>query len=159
MSGIFSGGLSSVSATLNSLSAVTLEDYVKPLYQKIKKKPWDNKSATTSKLIAFSYGIVCIGGAYLAQLLGGILQASLIIFGVIGGPLLGVFTLGMATENATEWGVIPGLVLGIILSTWLGFSPKPPSDRQLEFSVEDCSEFGGFVNGTSSADDKDEGKR
>jgi sodium-coupled monocarboxylate transporter 8/12 len=146
-----------VSSTLNSLSAVTLEDYFKPLYAKIKKTEWKATSATTSKLIAFVYGLVCIGGAFLAQFLGGILQASLTIFGVVGGPLLGLFTLGMATEMATEWGVIPAVIFGISFSVWIGFSPKPPPDRQLEFSTEDCSEFGGFnktTNASSAVDDK-----
>lgn len=33
IAGIFSAGLSTVSAALNSLSAVILEDYVKPIYE------------------------------------------------------------------------------------------------------------------------------
>lgn len=137
---------------------MTVEDYLKPLYRKIKKTELEGTSATTSKIIAFVYGLVCIGGAFLAQFLGGILQASLVLFGVVGGPLLGVFTLGMTTESAVEWGAIPALIIGIAFSTWIGFSPKPPPDRQLEFSTEDCSEFGGF-NGTATTappvDDKE----
>lgn len=150
VAGIFSGALSSVSATLNSLSAVTLEDYVKPLYLYIKKKPWTASSSFLTKILVFVYGIVCIGGAFLAQFLGGILQAALILFGVVGGPLLGLFTLGMCTEVANQSGVIPSLLIGIGISTWLGFAPKPPSDRQLEFSTEDCSEFGGILNNTTN---------
>lgn len=150
VAGIFSGSLSSVSSTLNSLSAVTLEDYFKPLYRHFKKTQWKATSALPSKIIACVYGGVCIGGAFLAQYLGGVLQASLILFGVVGGPLLGMFTLGMTTEIATEWGVVPATVLGIGLSIWLGFSPKPPSDRQLEFSTEDCSAFGGLLNTTNT---------
>ena len=150
VAGIFSGAMSSVSATLNSLAAVTLEDYFKPLYLHVKKTPWKNTSAHLTKILVFVYGLICIGGAFLAQFLGGILQAALILFGVVGGPLLAVFTLGMCTEVANQWGVIPSLLIGIGLATWLGFSPKPPSDRQLEFSTEDCSEFGGVLNTTSS---------
>lgn len=149
VAGIFSGSLSSVSSTLNSLAAVTLEDYFKPLYRHIKKTEYVATSALPSKIIACTYGAVCIGGAFLAQFLGGILQASLILFGVVGGPLLGMFTLGMTTEIATEWGVIPGLLIGIGLSIWLGFSPKPPSDRQLEFSTANCTEFGGMLKDPS----------
>lgn len=150
VAGVFSGSLSSVSSTLNSLSAVTLEDYIKPLYKRVKKTPWKTTSAMTSKVIAFVYGLLCIGGAFLAQFLGGILQASLTLFGVVGGPLLGLFTLGMATEMANQWGVIPALVIGIAFSIWIGFSPKPPPDRQLVFSTDDCSEFGGLYNKTQS---------
>lgn len=55
-----------------------------------------------SKLIALFFGFLCVGVAFLAQLLGGILQAALTIFGVIGGPLLGLFSLGMFTVTANE---------------------------------------------------------
>lgn len=55
-----------------------------------------------TKLIALTYGFICIGVAFLAQFLGGVLQAALTIFGVVGGPLLGLFSLGMFTLTADE---------------------------------------------------------
>lgn len=48
------------------------------------------------------YGIICIGVAFGAQLLGGVLQASLTVFGVVGGPLFGLFTLGMFAPRANQ---------------------------------------------------------
>ena len=38
VAGIFSGALSTVSGGLNSLAAVTLEDFIKPYWSKISKK-------------------------------------------------------------------------------------------------------------------------
>lgn len=130
VSGIFSASLSSVSSCLNSLAAVTMEDYIKPLYLRINKRPLEmssTRSAIPSKIIAGLYGVVCIGTAFLAQHIGGILQVSLIIFGVVGGPLLALFTLGMGTQQANERGSVIGLFCGIIISMWIGFGqPKPP---------------------------------
>lgn len=130
VSGIFSASLSSVSSCLNSLAAVTLEDYFKPLYLVLMKKPLNmspSRSAIPSKIIAGAYGIVCIGTAFLAQRIGGILQVSLTVFGVVGGPLLGLFTLGMSLKRANEKGSVLGLFTGIIISMWIGFGkPKPP---------------------------------
>lgn len=76
------------------------------------------------KIIAGFYGLLCIGVAFLAQNLGGVLQASLTIFGVVGGPLLGLFTLGMFTQTANQIGAITGLFFGIVLSMWAGFGGK-----------------------------------
>ena len=73
--GIFSAGLSTISAALNSLAAVTLEDYLKPAYKKCCGKEISlTMSTTVAKLLAFLYGIISIALAFLAQLLGGVLQ-------------------------------------------------------------------------------------
>lgn len=55
-----------------------------------------------SKIMVLLYGLLCLGIAFAAQYLGGILQASLTIFGVVGGPLLGLFTLGMFFPFANQ---------------------------------------------------------
>ncbi|XP_049537908.1 putative sodium-dependent multivitamin transporter [Anopheles darlingi] len=145
VSGIFSASLSTVSAALNSLAAVTLEDYLKPLYMKIKKEPLpDLQSSFPSKVMAFIYGLICIAVAFLAQNMGGVLQASLTIFGVVGGPLFALFSMGMFTTRANQRGVITGLLVGLSFSLWIGFGQPRPPLKTLDFSTEDCSDFGGF---------------
>lgn len=129
VSGIFSASLSSVSSCLNSLAAVTLEDYLKPLHLFVLGRPFDiklSKSAIPSKIIAGVYGIICIGTAFLAQHIGGILQVSLTVFGAVGGPLLALFTLGMSSPHANELGAVVGTFAGLFISLWIGFAPKPP---------------------------------
>ncbi|KAI4465477.1 sodium-coupled monocarboxylate transporter [Holotrichia oblita] len=103
IAGLFSAALSTVSATINSLAAVTIEDYYKPLYKKIYKRDVaESKVSIYSKVIALCYGFVCVATAFVAQNLGGVLQAALTIFGIIGGPLLGLFSLGMFTTRANQ---------------------------------------------------------
>ncbi|KAL3283629.1 hypothetical protein HHI36_006768 [Cryptolaemus montrouzieri] len=139
VAGIFSASLSTVSAALNSLAAVTVEDYYKPLYKRFFNYPLTEKKALIqSKLIAFIYGGVCLVVAFLAQLLGGVLQAALTIFGTIGGPLLGIFTLGMFTTTANQKGTLLGLCSGAAVSLWMAFGqPKPPLPK-LPVSIEGC---------------------
>lgn len=131
VSGIFSASLSTVSSCLNSLAAVTLEDYLKPLYLWVTKKPLNlepSRSAFPTKIIAGVYGIICIGMAFVAQHIGGVLQLSLVVFGAVGGPLLGLFTLGMSLPCANEFGAVTGTFLGLVVSLWIGFGqPKPPT--------------------------------
>lgn len=156
VSGIFSAGLSSISSSLNSLAAITLEDYFKPLYSAIFQRPYNlnsKQSALISKLFVAFYGAIMIGFAFIVQNLQGVLQVSLTVFGVIGGPLLGLFTLGMTTKRANQYGAVLGLFIGISVSLWIGFgSPKPPLPL-LNFSTENCSRFvgnGTFFSNTSA---------
>ena len=128
IAGIFSAGLSTISAALNSLAAVTLEDYLKPVYKKCCNSEFSAATSTTlAKLLALVFGIISIALAFLAQLMGGVLQVSLTIFGVVGGPLLGLFTLGMITESATEVGSVTGATASLAFLFWIAFGQPRPS--------------------------------
>ncbi|KAK2576668.1 hypothetical protein KPH14_005329 [Odynerus spinipes] len=141
IAGIFSAGLSTISATVNSLSAVILEDYVKPLYRLSSKgnEMTPTRSIVASKVLAAVVGLICLAVAFLAHYLGGLLQAALTIFGVVGGPLLGIFTLGLFSETGNQKGAVTGLILGLAFSFWIGFGqPKPPIPK-LPISTMGCS--------------------
>ena len=135
--GIFSGSLSTVSSAINSLAAVTLEDYVRPCRPDLA----DSSINIIMKLLALAFGGVCIALAFLADLLGtGVLQASLTIFGVVGGPLLGLFTMGVLLRRVQQAGAISGFLCGLVLVSWIGFGgPKPPLSG-LEVSLSNCSD-------------------
>jgi sodium-coupled monocarboxylate transporter 8/12 len=53
VAGIFSGALSTVSGGLNSLAAVTLEDFILLLYPKTIS---DERATTITKYLALGYG-------------------------------------------------------------------------------------------------------
>lgn len=98
----------------------------------------DSSTTLPSKIMAGLYGLVCIALAFGAGSMGGVLQASLTIFGVVGGPLLAVFTLGMCTTKANQRGVIAGLLCGLCFAFWIGFGgPKPPTPS-LPLSADGC---------------------
>ncbi|XP_066533967.1 solute carrier family 5 member 6a [Hoplias malabaricus] len=88
---LFSGALSTISSAFNSLATVTMEDLIKPHYPGMTEA----RATLLSKGLALGYGLVCLAMAYIASLMGSVLQAALSIFGMVGGPLLGVFCLGM----------------------------------------------------------------
>ncbi|XP_024946748.1 putative sodium-dependent multivitamin transporter isoform X2 [Cephus cinctus] len=140
IAGIFSAGLSTVSATLNSLAVVVLEDYAKPLCKMRGSEISSNVSTLASKIIAIVVGLLCITMAFFAQYLGGVLQAALTIFAVVGGPVLGLFTLGMCTRYATQRGAVTGLLIGLAFSMWIGFGQPKPSPPRLPVSTAGCNE-------------------
>ncbi|NXG52889.1 SC5A5 protein, partial [Psilopogon haemacephalus] len=83
---------STASTSINAMAAVTLEDIVKPKLPMLAPR----RLALISKGLSLIYGTSCITVAALASLLGGgVLQGSFTVMGVISGPLLGGFVLGM----------------------------------------------------------------
>nr|XP_037272303.1 sodium-coupled monocarboxylate transporter 1-like [Rhipicephalus microplus] len=145
VSGIFSGALSTVSSGVNSLAAVTLEDIIK---RYIKKDMSDRYATNLTKMIAMSYGLVAIALVYGAQMMGNVLQAALAIFGIVGGPLLGVFTLGIFFPCANSIGAGVGTITSLVICFWIGFGAfaVKPAVHKAPVSVLGC--IGDYLNAT-----------
>uniref|UniRef100_A0A8C4FBI9 Sodium-dependent multivitamin transporter n=1 Tax=Dicentrarchus labrax TaxID=13489 RepID=A0A8C4FBI9_DICLA len=107
---------SSAVETFNSLATVTMEDLIKPHFPNMTEA----KATLLSKGLALVYGLVCLAMAYLASLMGSVLQAAFSIFGMVGGPLLGVFCLGMFFPWANPTGALVGLAAGLAMAFWIG---------------------------------------
>nr|XP_016849224.1 PREDICTED: LOW QUALITY PROTEIN: sodium-coupled monocarboxylate transporter 1 [Anolis carolinensis] len=136
----YSGTLSTVSSSINALAAVTVEDLIKPYFKSLTEK----QLSWISKGMSLFYGGVCIAMAALASLLGGLLQAALSIFGMVGGPLLGLFSLGILCPFANPWGAFVGLICGFTSSLWVGigaqiYPPLPNTTMPLHLSTEGCN--------------------
>ncbi|XP_078583618.1 sodium-coupled monocarboxylate transporter 1-like isoform X1 [Branchiostoma floridae x Branchiostoma japonicum] len=133
---VFAGALSTMSSGLNSLSAVTLEDFVRSY----KKDLTEAQYTMISKILVAIYGGLMMLMAYVSSFLGGILQAALSIFGMIGGPLLGLFTLGILFPWANAWGAYAGTATSFLLVFWVGIGAqiyKPPVNKP-PISVDGC---------------------
>ncbi|XP_012281993.1 putative sodium-dependent multivitamin transporter isoform X2 [Orussus abietinus] len=146
VAGIFSAGLSTISATLNSVAAVVLEDFIRPACRARGKTISPSGSILVSKVLVILVGGVCLAVAFLAQHLGGVLQAALTIFGVVGGPTLGLFTLGMFCKHVEEKGAVVGFLLSLMFSLWVGFGQPKPGIPTLDVSTSGCNDTA--LNGT-----------
>ncbi|XP_041484312.1 sodium-coupled monocarboxylate transporter 1-like isoform X2 [Lytechinus variegatus] len=135
-SAVFSAALSTVSSGLNSLAAVTAEDIVKSIWPKIEEK----KYTLVTKGLALFFGVLCIGMTYVASQLGGVLQAALSIFGMIGGPMLGLYSLGMFFPWTNSYGAIGGTLCGLVWSLWVGIGAQlyPPEVYKPPLYTDGC---------------------
>ncbi|CAJ0921255.1 unnamed protein product [Ranitomeya imitator] len=52
--------------------------------------------------------------------MGSVLQAALSIFGIVGGPLLGIFSLGFFFPFTNSIGAVTGLLAGLVMAFWIG---------------------------------------
>ncbi|XP_041453782.1 sodium-coupled monocarboxylate transporter 1-like [Lytechinus variegatus] len=130
-SAVFSAALSTISSGLNALAAVAGEDIVKTIWPDMT----DKRYTWVTKGLAIFFGVISMCSALLASQMGAILQFSMNIFGMFGGPVLGLFSCGMFFPWINAKGVTFGTITGLAYSFWLGIGvqmyPNPPDDPPL----------------------------
>lgn len=139
IAGIFSASLSTISAVLNSLSALILEDYIKPFYVKKGKSLSDSKVTFLGKFLAIASGLICLAVAFVVGNFGSLIEAAIAFTAVFTGPLLGVFTLGMFTETANEIGTLIGFLSSIFFMFWTIFGGPHLPLPHLPVGTEGCN--------------------
>ena len=113
---IFSGSLSTISSGLNSLSAVVIEDVYKGL---LGKKLTDERQGFVSKIFSVVLGAVVILLTFIVSYLGSVLNAALSLFGVLSGPIMGVFFLGFFFPRANRRGGLVGFLTSLSFILWI----------------------------------------
>lgn len=92
IAGVFSAALSSLSTCLNSMSAVVLEDFVKPFV----KKPLSEQATNwVMRSVVVVIGVICVFMVYVVEKMGTVLQLTMSLEAITNGPLLGIFTIGI----------------------------------------------------------------
>lgn len=113
MVGILSAAMSSLSSTVNSLSAVTVEDF----FNRGKTKLSDRKYMVISKASVVFWGAVCIASAFL---FGGSKSAVIEIINAIGsvfyGPVLVTFFLAFFSKKVNHIGMNSGIILAVLIN-------------------------------------------
>lgn len=150
VAGIFAASLGTVAACLSSLSAVTIEDL---LISGLNIKITPEKSTVYAKWMNFGYGVASFGLIFLVEGRS-VLQATLTLNGLIGGILLGLFSLGIFFKKANLKGALYGGLLSTFLVITLGvfaliFDEEEPF---LDTSVEGCT---CYVNSTITTPEPD----
>lgn len=85
---------------LNSMSAVVLQDFIKPF----RKKPLSSLAVNwIMRLVVVGMGAICLALVVVVQKMGTVLQLTMSLEAITNGPLLGIFTIGilMPWINAT----------------------------------------------------------
>ncbi|KAF5304402.1 hypothetical protein FQA39_LY19005 [Lamprigera yunnana] len=116
VAGVFSAALSSLSTSLNSMAAVVLEDFYKPLFSKnISERHTNIVMKSTTVLV----GSICVGLVFVVEKLGTVLQLSVTVNSITAGPSLALFVMGALMPWVTSKGALVGGVSGLVLMLWL----------------------------------------
>uniref|UniRef100_A0A8C6T6W4 Solute carrier family 5 member 8, like n=1 Tax=Neogobius melanostomus TaxID=47308 RepID=A0A8C6T6W4_9GOBI len=117
----YSGTLSTVSSSINALVAVTMEDFIIPL--------WKNR--TEKQVTWLNMGLSQTGELQIYKAL--LFQAALAIFGMISGPLLGLYLLGMFFRTPNSIVSIHYLLHTQCSGNWgHNFRPEPHHSATLD---------------------------
>jgi len=113
MVGILSAAMSSLSSTVNSLSAVTVEDF----FNRGEKKLSDKKYMYISKASVVFWGVACIAASFL---FGGSKSAVIEIINAIGsvfyGPVLVTFVLAFFSKKVNHIGMNAGIIIAVLIN-------------------------------------------
>ncbi|MGY3791229.1 sodium:solute symporter [uncultured Aquimarina sp.] len=113
---IMSAAMSSLSSTVNSLSAVTLEDFIK----RFKPDMPDKKYVTYSRLLSVFWGLVCLFFAFFAgNIEGTVIEVINKISSIFYGPILAAFILAILTKKTHAIGANIGIVAGVLFNMLL----------------------------------------
>lgn len=92
IAGVFSAALSSLSTCLNSMSAVVLEDFVKPF---VKRPLSDSAINWIMRSVVVGMGVLCVCLVYVVEHMGTVLQLTMSLEAITNGPLFGIFSIGI----------------------------------------------------------------
>jgi SSS family solute:Na+ symporter len=119
VAGFFAASMSSIDSALNSLSAASFKDFLVRFNPKLENIS-DVIQLRYSRYLTIFWGIVAT--VFALQMVGGsetVLELVNKIGSAFYGPVLAAFWLGMLTKRANEYGVIPGLLLGVGFNIFL----------------------------------------
>jgi solute:Na+ symporter, SSS family len=118
---IFAAAMSTLSSSLNSLSATAVTDFYKPLFAPNKS---DAHYLKVSRIVTALWGLVQIAVAVVAIAMKGRgVDAVLAVASFTNGPVLGLFFLGL-TRRASSVGALAGVITGVAVMIFVGLQLK-----------------------------------
>lgn len=123
VAGMLAASMSSLDSAINSLSAVTWEDFARRLYPRLEFMS-DRWKLISSRLITLFWG--CFSTAFALRIAGGsetVIELVNKIGSAFYGPVAGVFALGIFTRRAREAHAMAGFAAGFGLNIllWMFF--------------------------------------
>jgi SSS family solute:Na+ symporter len=120
---LISAAICSLSADLNSMAAVGVEDY----YKKIKRNRPDSEYLRASKIMVLVAGAVSavIGALYLRAGNEGVLGVVFTLYAIFSGGIVGIFLLGFLSARANRQGVNIGIIVCILFTAYAVLTSTP----------------------------------
>lgn len=120
---LISAAICSLSADLNSLAAVGVEDY----YKKLRPNKTDRQYLFASKTLVVLSGVlsILVGAFYLSTGNEGVLGVIFTIYAIFSGGIVGIFLLGLFSARANRQGVNIGIITCILFTAYAFLTSTP----------------------------------
>lgn len=121
--GLIAAAFSSLDSDLNSLSAITVEDY----YKRLKKNVDDREALRFSHIMVVVFGAAAIGIAmyYVYADNETVLSVIFTFYSIFSGGIAGLFLLGVMTKRANKQGLTIGIIATVLFTGWALLTSKP----------------------------------
>lgn len=121
MVGIMSAAMSSLSSTINSLSAVTIEDF----FNSGEKKLSEKKYMFLSKGLVIFWGTVCILAAYLfGNSESTVIELINAISSLFYGPILAAFVIAIFFKKVNHIGMNTAIITAVVINLIFKYLPE-----------------------------------
>ncbi len=128
---LLAASMSSIDSGLNSISTLAIVELYRRQpwwmegWARMRGKSYDHLNPSDElwlgRWLVLLIGVMAtVFGLFVAQL-GNIFTIMVAVVNTFGGPLLGIFLLGMTCRRATAPAAISALILGTLLTVWLAF--------------------------------------
>jgi SSS family transporter len=115
---IFAASMAVMSAGINALTTATTVDFYKRL---LHPQASDSETVLAGRIGTIAWGGAATVAALFANRLGPIINAFNMINSFLGGPILGVFLLGMLTKRTRGGAAIAGALAGAVCNILLAW--------------------------------------
>lgn len=123
---IFAASMSTVSAGVNSLTSATLCDF----YQRLTPPAQvdEKRLIVMARWLTLLYGVLVTAAAFgISAMKTNLVESVNSIIGLVGGPLLGLFLLGVFTRKVDSRGALSGCAAGFLVLIFLFFYKTAPA--------------------------------
>ncbi|MAB48266.1 MAG: sodium transporter, partial [Flavobacteriaceae bacterium] len=121
MVGILSAAMSSLSSTINSLSAVTIEDF----FNSGKNKLSEKRYMVLSKGLVVFWGVVCILAAYLfGNSQSTVIELINAITSLFYGPILAAFVIAIFLKKVNHIGMNAAIITSVAVNLIFKYLPE-----------------------------------
>lgn len=115
MVGLLAAAMSSIDSAINSLSAATMEDFVRPNWHLS-----DRKVLQLSRLSTLLWGIACIAFSFQVERIAPtILEAVNKVGSMFNGPLLALFCTALLLREVPQRFALTGFIIGLLVNLGL----------------------------------------